>query len=92
MPFQSMVVGACSGMGVMIFARAAANGLRKLFMLRRPWHHLVLSSFCGYIGYYYPIWELEQLAQVNEQLAERKLPPLSMVQWGYVYPDIKLAK
>ena len=83
MTVTTALFGSLSGLFIGVYS----NGVRKLPLLRKPWEHLVLMGFMGYLGHQYPAIEDATLARVNEMREERKLEPLEKNVWGYNVSD-----
>ena len=61
MTVTTALFGSLSGLFIGVYS----NGVRKLPLLRKPWEHLVLMGFMGYLGHQYPGIEDATLARVN---------------------------
>lgn len=83
MTVTTALFGSLSGLFIGVYS----NGVRKLPLLRKPWEHLVLMGFMGYLGHQYPGIEDATLARVNAMREERKLEPLAKNVWGYNVSD-----
>ena len=71
MTVTTALFGSLSGLFIGVYS----NGVRKLPLLRKPWEHLVLMGFMGYLGHQYPGIEDATLARafnLADEVAHRR--------------------